>query len=93
METLQGKEKQSSFSRYCSFCQPAWISTAVTAAGANVINMQQSVVEGYFNLIMIIEISQATQSIEEMRESIASAVPNTQVHVMHENIFLSMHTI
>ena len=69
------------------------ISTAVAAAGANVINMQQSVVVGYFNLIMIIEISQATQSIEEMRESIASAVPNTQVHVMHENIFLSMHTI
>ena len=69
------------------------ISTAVAAAGANVINMQQSVVEGFFNLIMIIEISQATQSIEEMRESIAAAVPNTQVHVMHENIFLSMHTI
>ena len=71
----------------------AKVSAAVAEAGACVADMTQSVLDGYFCMIMIIEISKANQSIDEMRSSIAEAVPDMEVHVMHEDIFNSMHTI
>lgn len=71
----------------------AKVSAAVAEAGACVADMTQSVVDGYFCMVMIIDISKASQSIDEMRSSIAEAVPGMEVHVMHEEIFNSMHTI
>ena len=44
-------------------------------------------------MVMIIDITHATMQIEQMQKSIAEKVPGMQVHVMHENIFNSMHRI
>ncbi|MBQ1471136.1 ACT domain-containing protein [Eubacterium sp. AB3007] len=69
------------------------VSGAVAAAGASVMEVTQSVLEGYFCMIMILNITDATKGIDEIRHGIEEAVPGMQVHVMHENIFNSMHRI
>ena len=71
----------------------AKVSAAAAAANANVLEMTQSVLDGYFCMIMILDITAATKGIEELQNSIGEAVPDMQVHVMHENIFNSMHRI
>lgn len=71
----------------------AKVSAAVAAAGANVIDVTQSVLDGYFCMIMIIDITGANQSISDLRDAVGQEVPGMEVHVMHEDIFNSMHTI
>lgn len=69
------------------------VSAAVAEANANVMEVTQSVLDGYFCMIMILDITAADKSIDEMQALIGSHVPDMVVHVMHENIFNSMHRI
>ena len=63
------------------------------ANNANVAEVTQSVLEGYFCMVMIIDIDEMTCDIPEIEGSIRAAVPEMVVHVMHEDIFNSMHRI
>lgn len=71
----------------------AKVSTACANANANVVEVTQSVLDSFFCMVMIIDITQATMRIDELQKSIEEQVPAMQVHVMHENIFNSMHRI
>lgn len=71
----------------------AKVSTACANANANVIEVTQSVLEDFFCMVMIIDITQASMQIDALQKSIEAEVPGMQVHVMHENIFNSMHRI
>lgn len=71
----------------------AKVSTACANANANVIEVTQSVMDKYFAMIMIVNIDELNCSLDELRESIEEFVPTMTVHVMHEDIFNSMHRI
>ena len=71
----------------------AKVSTACAEANANVTEVTQSVLEDFFCMIMIIDIKEANKQIDELQKSIQEKVPEMKVHVMHENIFNSMHRI
>ena len=44
-------------------------------------------------MIMIVDITEAVVGFEELKNSIADSVPEMKVHLMHEDIFNSMHRI
>lgn len=44
-------------------------------------------------MVMLIDISRMTCEIEALHQDIKAAVPDMVVHVMHEDIFNSMHRI
>lgn len=71
----------------------AKVSTACAEADANVIEVTQSVLDSFFCMVMIIDITRATKQIDQLQKAIEEKVPAMQVHVMHENIFNSMHRI
>ena len=71
----------------------AKVSTACAEANANVAEVTQSVLDEYFAMVMLVDIDKMTLSIEELKNSIQVAVPTMTVHVMHEDIFNSMHRI
>ena len=71
----------------------AKVSTACADANANVVEVTQSVLDKYFAMIMLVDISKLNCSLEELKNSIETIVPTMTVHVMHEDIFNSMHTI
>ena len=60
---------------------------------ANVLEVTQSILDGYFCMVMLIDISRMTCEIEALHQDIKAAVPDMVVHVMHEDIFNSMHRI
>ena len=68
-------------------------STACAQSNANVVEVTQSVLEEYFAMIMLVDIDKLNCSLEEMKNMIEAAVPEMKVHVMHEDIFNSMHRI
>lgn len=69
------------------------VSTGCADAGANVIEVTQSVLDGYFCMIMVIDISKLTIDLDMLKKNIEKRVPSMVVHVMHQNIFDSMHRI
>lgn len=71
----------------------AKVSTACADANANVVEVTQSVLDKYFAMIMLVDISKLNCSLEELKNSIETIVPTMTVHVMHEDIFNSMHHI
>ena len=71
----------------------AKVSAGIADAGANVLDVTQSVLDEYFCMIMIIDIAGARLSIEELQRSLESSCDGMKVHVMHEDIFNAMHRI
>lgn len=71
----------------------ARVSTACAEKNANVIEVTQSVLDGYFCMVMIVDIVNISCELFEMEKHIKNAVPDMVVHVMHEDIFNSMHRI
>ncbi|MGN0704323.1 MAG: ACT domain-containing protein [Lentihominibacter sp.] len=71
----------------------AKVSTACAEANANVAEVTQSVLDEYFAMIMLVDIDKLSCSLDELKNSIKETVPAMTVHVMHEDIFNSMHRI
>ena len=71
----------------------AKVSAAIAEKNANVEEVTQSVLDGYFCMIMVINIEELTCSLDELQAYIKDRNEDMQVHVMHEDIFNSMHRI
>ena len=71
----------------------AKVSTTCAEANANVIEVTQSVLQEYFCMVMLIDITQMNCDIEGLRKRLEENVPSMTVHVMQEDIFNSMHRI
>ena len=71
------------------------VSTACAEAGANIIEVTQSVLQDLFAMIMLAEIDKAEVTFDELSKKLdrLGADNNLKIHVMHEDIFNSMHKI
>lgn len=71
----------------------ARVSAACAEMNANVLEVTQSILDGYFCMVMVVDISKVADGIEGLDGKLKTAVPDMVVHVMHEDIFNSMHRI
>ena len=71
----------------------ARVSTACAEANANVIEVTQSVLQEFFAMVMLIDISCLNMELEQLKINLQEKCPDMTIHVMHENIFNSMHRI
>lgn len=71
----------------------ASVSACCANANASVIEMTQSVKQDFFTMMMVISVEQMNATIAELQDAILKELPTMDVHVMHENIFNSMHRI
>ena len=71
------------------------VSTACAEADVNIVEVTQSVLQDMFAMAMLVEIDKSTLGLEALREKLdkVGEESNTKVHVMHEDIFNSMHKI
>lgn len=67
--------------------------TCVAEANGNVMQVSQIVMDDYFTMNMLIDITGLNRSISELEDDLRSNLPGMEVHVMHDNIFTSMHRI
>jgi ACT domain-containing protein len=71
----------------------AKVAATCAEANANVTEVTQSVLQEYFAMVMLVDISQMNTDLAGLTDALEAKVPDMKVHVMHENIFNSMHRI
>lgn len=73
----------------------AKVSEACSKADVNIVEVTQSVLQDMFAMIMLVEIDKSNIGFEQLRTNLKAVgeLTNTKVHVMHEDIFNSMHRI
>ncbi|MBQ7966036.1 MAG: ACT domain-containing protein [Ruminococcus sp.] len=73
----------------------AKVSSACAEEGVNIIEVTQSVMQDLFAMIMLAEIKDADVTVEGLTKKLdkVGEEMGVKVHVMHEDIFNSMHKI
>jgi len=73
----------------------ARVSTICAESGVNVVEVTQSILQDLFAMIMMVDISKSTIPLSELSDKLSAIGEdmNLTVHVMHEDIFNSMHHI
>ena len=71
------------------------VSTVCAEYGANIIDVNQTVMQDLFAMVMLVETDRLTVDLSVMRSALEALGQenNLQIHVMHEDIFNSMHRI
>lgn len=73
----------------------ARVSTICAENGVNVVEVTQSILQDLFAMIMMVDISKSTIPFNELSDQLTGLGNdmNLTIHVMHEDIFNSMHRI
>lgn len=73
----------------------AKVSTICAEYQANIIDVNQTVMEDMFAMVMLTEIDKLSADLSVLRKTLEKMGEenNLQIHVMHEDIFNSMHRI
>lgn len=63
--------------------------------GINIVDINQTIIDGYFNMIMIVDISEMSGSFDDLIRDYGELERELEVKikVMHEDIFNAMHII
>lgn len=73
----------------------AKVSDACANADVNIVEVTQSVLQDMFAMVMLVDIEKSNIGFDQLRESLNAVgeTTNTKIHIMHEDIFNSMHKI
>lgn len=73
----------------------AKVSDACAQADVNIVEVTQSVLQDMFAMVMLVEIDKANIGFNQLKENldVIGEATGTKIHVMHEDIFNSMHKI
>ncbi len=73
----------------------AKVSDVCAQSSVNIVEVTQSVLQDMFAMIMLVEIDKSTVGFDELSKKLdeVGEKTNTKIHIMHEDIFNSMHKI
>ena len=71
------------------------VSEKCAVAGANILDVSQSVMKEFFSMVMVVEIDKMTVPFAEFVDAMKALGEQTglEIHTMHEDIFAAMHKI
>lgn len=84
--TVVGKDKTGIISK---------VSTFLAERQVNILDISQTILDEYFAMIMLVDLSGATQKLADLAEDCKAMGEKIgmSVHVQHEDIFNAMHSI
>jgi ACT domain-containing protein len=73
----------------------AGVSTELAAAGINILDISQTLLQEYFAMIMLVDMTDATGAFHEIKEKLAvkGKELGMQIMVQREDIFNAMHQV
>ncbi|MGL5207235.1 MAG: ACT domain-containing protein [Acidaminococcaceae bacterium] len=73
----------------------AKVSNLLAEHGVNILNINQNILEGFFNMVLIAEMSSADVSLKKLQEMAVQIGKEigVEIKVQHEDIFTAMHRI
>ncbi|HEY4533645.1 MAG TPA: ACT domain-containing protein, partial [Fusobacterium sp.] len=71
------------------------VCTYLSEVNINILDISQTIIGGYFNMMMIVDITEATKKIEEVNEELLKIGTKMGVIIttQHEDIFNCMHRV
>jgi ACT domain-containing protein len=69
------------------------VSATCAKANANVVEVTQSVLQEFFVMMMLIDITKLNCELADLRRELEENSMGMKIQVMHEDIFNSMHRI
>lgn len=84
--TVVGKDQVGIIAKVCSFLAEKQV---------NILDISQTIIQGYFNMMMIVELSSITKEFGTICEDLDKLGEEIGVNIklQHENIFNKMHRI
>ena len=73
----------------------ARVSYVLYEAGINILEISQSIVDGFFNMVMIVDLSEPVCSFDELQDRLNSlgSEMGVQIRIQKSEIFEAMHQI
>ncbi len=59
----------------------------------NILEVTQSILDKYFAMMMLADMEDSEITIEGLQKELKEELPGMEIHVMHEDIFNSMHRV
>ena len=84
--TVVGKDTVGIIAKVCTY---------LAKNNINILDISQTIVDGYFNMMMITDTEACTKDLAELRHELHQVVQEigVNIHVQHEEIFEMMHRI
>lgn len=84
--TVLGTDKVGIIAKVCTY---------LSEVNINILDISQTIVSGYFNMMMIVDATEASKSLEEFTDNLLEIGDNlgVKITVQHEDIFKCMHRI
>ena len=84
--TVLGTDKVGIIAKVCTY---------LSEVNINIIDISQTIVSGYFNMMMIVDADKASKSLEAFTDDLIEIGNNlgVKITVQHEDIFNCMHRI
>lgn len=84
--TVVGKDKVGIIAEVCTF---------LSKENINILDISQTIVQGYFNMMMIIDLTHASHEFVEIVDRISKLAEEigVDIRLQHQDIFDSMHRI
>lgn len=73
----------------------AKVSNVLAENNVNILNINQNILDGYFNMVMIADMSGATVPLKELQKVLAARGKEMglEIKAQHEDIFMLMHKV
>ncbi len=84
--TVVGKDQVGIIANVCQY---------LAKTNINILDISQTILEGYFNMMMIVDMSDSKESFSDVCDQLENLGENIGVHIklQHEDIFNKMHRI
>ena len=84
--TVLGKDRVGIIAKVCVY---------LSNNGINILDISQTIVQGYFNMMMIVDLEKTERRFEEVVSELAALGEEIGVHIklQHEDIFNAMHRV
>ena len=73
----------------------AWLTGRLAEKSINVLDLSQTILQGFFTMIMIVDVTQSTASLADLTKQLQSEgeARGLKVNVQHEDVFAFMHRV
>ena len=71
----------------------AMVSQILAENNVNILNINQNIMDGFFNMVMIAEISESKIKLAELQKTLKEKGQeiNVEIKALHEDLFIVMH--
>lgn len=73
----------------------SWVSTRLAEYSINILDISQTIVQGFFTMMMVVDLTGSTVGVSELANTLGGEgkTRGLQVNVQHEDVFTFMHRI